>query len=159
MSAARHRYASFTSRTRRGKSRFVLSPAMDTPADAALYTHSSTSSYAYDRLKSLVLGGDVPLGVRLREEPLADRLGVSRTPVREALLRLFAEGFLTRHAEGGFRVVTPSAQAMAHLYEVRLALELFAIRRTGPDGGPAHDVDALRSLQSDWQAMTVDAPL
>jgi DNA-binding GntR family transcriptional regulator len=120
---------------------------------------SSTSSYAYDQLKSLVLSGDVPLGIRLKEEHLADRLGVSRTPVREALLRLFAEGFLTRHTEGGYRVVTPSAQAMANLYEVRRALELFAIRRTGPDGRPAHDPDALAAIRDEWHRLTVDAPL
>jgi DNA-binding GntR family transcriptional regulator len=136
---------------------------MDTSPDTSTYTdlhpRPSTSSYAYDQLKSLVLSGDVPLGIRLREEPLADRLGVSRTPVREALLRLFAEGFLTRHNEGGYRVVTPSAQAMANLYEVRRALELFAIRRTRPDGTPAHDVAALHALRDEWQRLTVDAPL
>jgi DNA-binding GntR family transcriptional regulator len=106
----------------------------------------------------LVLNGDVPLGVRLKEEHLAERLGVSRTPVREALLRLFAEGFLTRHKEGGYRVVTPSSQAMANLYEVRRALELFAIRRTGPNGAPTHDVAALQAIRDEWQRLTTDAP-
>ena len=131
---------------------------MDTPSDAALYTRSSAGSYAYDELKSLLLRGDVPLGVRLREEPLADRLGVSRTPVREALLRLFAEGFLARHHEGGYRVVNPSVAAMVNLYELRRALELFAIVRRGPDGVSKHDPAALRALREEWIGMDSDAP-
>jgi DNA-binding GntR family transcriptional regulator len=56
---------------------------------------------AYQQLKTLVLLGEVPIGARLREEKLAERLGMSRTPVREALLRLHAEHFLDRHPEGG----------------------------------------------------------
>ncbi len=131
---------------------------MDTDTNTTVHTPRSTGSYVYAELKSLVLRGDVPLGVRLREEPLAERLGVSRTPVREALLRLFAEGFLARHAEGGYRVLTPSVDAMVNLYELRCALELFAIRRTDADGGPAHDVDALRSLREEWIQLDADAP-
>lgn len=73
--------------------------------------------------------GDVPIGTRLREERLAERLNVSRTPVREALLRLFAEHFVERHPEGGFRATTRSSQTMRELYEVRKALELYLATR------------------------------
>jgi DNA-binding GntR family transcriptional regulator len=132
---------------------------MDTGADTSTYTRPSTGSYAYDQLKGQLLRGDVPLGVRLREERLGERLGVSRTPVREALLRLFAEGFLARHPEGGYRVVTPSVQATVNLYELRRALELFALARKGADGGPAHDREALLALRDEWVRLDVDAPL
>jgi DNA-binding GntR family transcriptional regulator len=105
---------------------------------------------AYEELKSLVLLGDVPIGLRLREERIADRLGTSRTPVREALLRLHAERFLERHPEGGFRVLAPSAQQMRELYEIRRALELFALRR-GDDCG--YDAALLAELADDWRAL------
>lgn len=94
--------------------------------------------------------GDVPIGVRLREERLAERLQMSRTPVREALLRLHAEHFLDRHPEGGYRAINPSAQAMRELYEVRRALELFALRR---GDGQDRDWEALAELQEEWKAL------
>lgn len=55
---------------------------------------------AYDRLKTGLLIGDYPLNRRLGEERLAAQLGVSRTPVREAPLRLDAEGLVQRSPEG-----------------------------------------------------------
>ncbi len=73
-----------------------------------VYTSSNTASgSAYQQLKALILLGDVPVGIRLREERIAERLGMSRTPIREALLRLHIERFLDRHPEGGFRATNP----------------------------------------------------
>jgi DNA-binding GntR family transcriptional regulator len=89
--------------------------------------------------------------LRLSEERLAERLGVSRTPVREALLRLHAEHFVDRHPEGGYRATTPSAQTMRELYEVRRALELYALRRSTPDR--VRDRDSLIELQEEWRAL------
>jgi DNA-binding GntR family transcriptional regulator len=131
---------------------------MDTDPDTPLHTHVSAGSHAYAELKSAVLRGDLPLGVRLREEHLAERLGVSRTPVREALLRLHAEGFLTRHTAGGYRVLTPSAEVMGNLYELRCALELFAMRRCDADGRSTHDVGAIRALREEWIQLDSEAP-
>jgi DNA-binding GntR family transcriptional regulator len=92
-----------------------------------VYTQSNTASAtAYHQLKALILLGDVPVGIRLREERIAERLGMSRTPIREALLRLHVERFLDRHPEGGFRATNPSARTMRELYEIRSALELHA---------------------------------
>src|SRR5215470_14894221 len=53
----------------------------------------------YDRLKMLILGGHIPWGEPLVERSIAERLGVSRTPVRETLVRLEREG-LVRIVEG-----------------------------------------------------------
>ena len=82
---------------------------------------------AYRALKSWILSGQIPLGMRFAEERIADRLSVSRTPVREALLRLHAEGFLERHRDGGFRIDHPTGRTVRELYDVRRALELFAV--------------------------------
>ena len=92
--------------------------------------NGSSADAAYRELKSRLLAGDVPLGVRLGEERVAEQLSVSRTPVREALLRLYAEGFLERHPDGGFRVKHPTTRPVGELYDVRKALELYAVRLT-----------------------------
>lgn len=114
-----------------------------------MYADSTTASaLAYQAIKSLILLGDVPIGARLREERLAERLKVSRTPVRESLLRLHAEHFLERHPEGGYRVTNPSVQTMRELYEVRRALELYALRHTVDNA--SRDRDSLRELQEEW---------
>jgi DNA-binding transcriptional MocR family regulator len=57
---------------------------------------------AYEQLKRRLLAGEFPLRVRLGEERLAALLGVSRTPVRQALTRLHAERLVERHADGGY---------------------------------------------------------
>lgn len=120
-----------------------------------LYTSQYTAAaLAYQQLKTLVLLGDVPIGLRLREERIADRLGISRTPVREALLRLHAEHFLERHPEGGFRVSNPSVQVMGELYEIRGALESFALQRGAAHGG--HDRSVLEELRAEWESIDVD---
>jgi DNA-binding GntR family transcriptional regulator len=113
--------------------------------------------HAYTELKQRVLAGDFRLGSRLKEVRLAGLLGVSRTPIREALLRLHAEGLLDRHPDGGFQPQVPDVTAIGWLYEVRSALELHAIRR--PRGGDdAHDRDAVAALVRDWATLAADAP-
>jgi DNA-binding GntR family transcriptional regulator len=116
----------------------------------------TASDTAYHELKSWILHGEVPLGVRLGEGRLAARLSMSRTPVREALLRLHAERFVERHPDGGFRIRHPRAQAMLELYDVRKALELFALQRTVADHTACEE--RLRFLRGDWAAMEPDAP-
>jgi DNA-binding GntR family transcriptional regulator len=125
---------------------------MDTPLTTAPYTETYTAStLAYHELKTLILLGEVPIGVRIREERLAERLQMSRTPIREAMLRLFAEHFLERHGEGGYRAAIPSTQTMRELYEVRRALELFALRRSGP--GVVRDRSSVEELREEWRAI------
>jgi DNA-binding GntR family transcriptional regulator len=117
----------------------------------------STSDAAYRELKSWILTGAIGLGTRLAEERIAERLSVSRTPVREALLRLFAERFLERHPDGGFRINHPTARSMRDLYGVRRALELYAIRQTvqNDEGAERHRLEELRA---EWRAIAPEAP-
>lgn len=132
---------------------------MSTESHAEAYTRPHTAStLAYQELKSWILMGEVPVGIRLREERIAERIGVSRTPVREAMLRLSAERFLERHVEGGFRVATPSSRMISELYEVRRALELFALRRC-EDSGAAYDQAVLGRLHADWSSIDTDVDL
>lgn len=99
----------------------------------------------YDELKRRLLDGEFRLGQRLGEVALAERLAVSRTPVREALTRLHAEGFVVRLPEGGFSPAAPDLHTIAELYVVRRGLELTAL--FGPDG---HDGRQLEDLRDEW---------
>lgn len=109
------------------------------------------SDVAYDELKRQLLAGDFPLNVRLGEERLAVSVGVSRTPIREALLRLHAEGLVRRGADGGYEPIAPDVTVVRDLYEVRAGLELQALRR--PERmGATHDRDLLEELRADWGA-------
>jgi DNA-binding GntR family transcriptional regulator len=106
----------------------------------------SLTSAAYDALKRRLLHGEFRIGHRLAEVALADELGVSRTPVREALARLHAEGFVVRLPEGGYSPAAPDLHTIAELYVVRRGLEFTALHE------PEHDPGALRALHDDWLA-------
>lgn len=130
--------------------------------DAELYTASDTPSenrrdLVHRRLKTQLLIGDFPLNQRLGEERLAATLEVSRTPVREALQRLAAEGLVERHPEGGWQPAVPDVQRIRELYEVRRSLELSALRRPS-EFGQLHDRSILEPLRDDWRAMATAEP-
>ena len=110
------------------------------------------SDLAYERLKRGLLVGDYPLNVRLGEEKLAAAIGVSRTPVREALLRLHSEELVRRCSDGGYEPVAPDVAVIRNLYEVRAGLEIQALRR--PERlGAEHDRRMLRELRVEWQEL------
>jgi DNA-binding GntR family transcriptional regulator len=79
-------------------------------------------------IRRLILDGSLGQGERLIEDRLADQLGVSRNPVREALRVLEAEGFVDTAARRGCFVATLSAEHAADLFEVRLAVEPLGAR-------------------------------
>lgn len=106
---------------------------------------------AYVTLKHRLLLGDFPLGHRLGETALAESLQVSRTPVREALSRLHAEGLVEHLPEGGFAPAAPDLHSISELYEIRRSLEFTALMRG------THDPAALEELRDDWAAMVSPA--
>jgi DNA-binding GntR family transcriptional regulator len=115
------------------------------------------SEQAYAELKRRLLAGEFRLGARLKELRLAALVGVSRTPVREALLRLHAEGLVSRQTDGGYVPVVPDVAAIRWLYEVRAGLELQAIQRPARTG-TTHDVVGLARLVEEWEARAGDLP-
>lgn len=81
----------------------------------------------------VVFGTDVGAGERIYPKDLSERFNVSPTPVREALMRLAAEGYIESIPRRGFRIRKPSPQQVKDLWEVRLGLEVnageLAVRR------------------------------
>ena len=86
------------------------------------------------RLRELILGGELLPGVRIPELALVERLGVSRTPVRAALVRLAEEGLLEALAGGGFAVRDFSETDICDAIELRGTLEGLAARLAAERG-------------------------
>jgi DNA-binding GntR family transcriptional regulator len=93
------------------------------PAGTAKQNYPSLGEYAYEQLRAEIREGALPPGTRVREKDVAERLEISRTPVREALRRLEADGFLTFEPHRGMIVVQLDHQSMMELYAMREVLE------------------------------------
>lgn len=81
----------------------------------------------YRQVHALIASGELPAGAWLREKNLAERVGVSRTPVREALKRLAAEGMVEISRNKGARVVSFTADDLTGLYDARAVFEPHAV--------------------------------
>jgi DNA-binding GntR family transcriptional regulator len=117
---------------------------------------TSRAEQAYADLKRRLLVGEFPLNVRLAEERLAALLGVSRTPIREALSRLHTEGLVVKADDGGHLPAVPDVKGMRQLYEVRTGLELLALRLPAKFGGE-HDAEQLERLREEWRELADDS--
>ncbi len=83
---------------------------------------------AYEFLKTSILSGRFSPGERLTEEHLAKTLGISRTPIREALHKLESEGLIKPLATRGFVASQDSREDVEELFEIRAVLEGYALR-------------------------------
>jgi DNA-binding GntR family transcriptional regulator len=99
----------------------------------------------YDHLRDEILSGSLTPGAELSEVALAESLGVSRGPIREAIGRLASEGLVTVRPRRGAVVSSLSKDEFIELYQVREALELLAVKLAVPRLGP-DDITALQSL-------------
>lgn len=100
---------------------------------------------AYERIKADIFDFMLPPGGRFSENEIAARIGASRTPVREALYRLSREGFLEVYAKSGWRVLPLDFDRFDQLYDVRVVLELAAVRKLC-EGAAAAEFGALSQL-------------
>lgn len=87
------------------------------------------SARVYHQIKRLILCNQIMPGQKLHHQELSERLGVSRTPVREALTRLVQEGYVSLLPNRGFTCKEIGIQEAEELYELREALEAFAVER------------------------------
>jgi DNA-binding GntR family transcriptional regulator len=84
---------------------------------------------AYQELKALLLDGSYPPGTFLSERKLGEQLGMSKTPIRAALERLEAEGFVTTAPQQGIVVRELSLREIREHYEIRAALESYIVQQ------------------------------
>ncbi|MCV0424996.1 MAG: GntR family transcriptional regulator [Roseibium sp.] len=83
---------------------------------------------AYERLKTEILNGELPPGFQAPEPDIASRLGMSRTPVREALIRLEAEGLVDLIPRRGAKVLAVSQKDICEIFEILAVLEGLAAK-------------------------------
>lgn len=84
---------------------------------------------AYKKIRAAIVSGDLEEGERLIEERLSEDMGVSRTPVREAIRRLALEGFVERHEGYNTRVAMFPVDEMEQTFHIRQFLESYAAER------------------------------
>ncbi len=101
----------------------------DAPFDLAPLAKSDgrRAAQVMEAVRSALDAGVMRAGVKYSVYQLAEALGVSRTPVRDALLRLEEVGLIRFEARQGFRVLLPDPREIADIFAIRLALELPAV--------------------------------
>jgi GntR family transcriptional regulator of vanillate catabolism len=107
------------------------------------------------RIREMILRGKLTPGQRLAEAPLAEMLGMSRTPVRQALPVLAREGLLQAHETRGYIVRGFSSADILDALDVRGALEGLAARRVAEGGASRTLVNALRQVLKDGDRILV----
>lgn len=108
----------------------------------------SLAGRIYQQLKEDIFEFRLLPGDRFSEGDVATRMAVSRTPVRQALHRLQREGFLTLHFRSGWQVVPFDFEYFEELYDVRIVLELAAVRRLSERQGEPNA--RLVALMATW---------
>jgi DNA-binding GntR family transcriptional regulator len=98
----------------------------------SIQSHRSLTDVVFERLRDAIIDGQLKAGQWLRQEALAQELGVSQMPVREALKRLVAEGLAVRIPYKGVKVVEFSPEDIVDICTVRLVLEGLAVRLATP---------------------------
>jgi DNA-binding GntR family transcriptional regulator len=138
-------------------------------------TPRTKTAYALDSLRQAILAGDIRPGERLSVVRLSERLGVSPTPVREAIRQLQAEGFLSHEPHHQVSVADLSAEDAHEIYTLRVLLETMAVRLAAPRLGSEMiesldamvakaqaaladgDIETLRALNREWHFAIYDA--
>lgn len=110
-------------------------------------SQNTLADQAYEAIRDRIVDGEIPVGAFVREQEVSEALGVSRTPVREALGRLASEGFLERIPHRGFRVPEEPMGTLLELYPILSALELLAGRLALPHLTSA-DVKRLKQINA-----------
>lgn len=117
-------------------------------SDAA-YGRRSHADRAYEALRRLVLDNVLPAGEQLLEQEAALKLGMSRTPVREAMQRLARDGMVEIRPRHGMRVLPISADDMAEIYDLLYGLESTAAEIVAERGVSTAQLSTLEKAVAD----------
>ncbi|MGP8251242.1 MAG: GntR family transcriptional regulator [Terracidiphilus sp.] len=101
---------------------------------------------AYLHIQQKIASGNLVPGGAVSELALAEEMGISRTPIREALGRLSAEGILEQSANRSTIVVRLTRQDIIELYELREALEVYAVEKAARRSPPHAELNKLQEL-------------
>jgi DNA-binding GntR family transcriptional regulator len=113
-------------------------------------SQTTLADQVYSVLRGRIVRGEIEPGAFIREQEVSQGLGVSRTPVREALGRLASEGFAERIPHRGFRVPEESIDDLLELYPIVAALELLAGEEALPLLGD-DDIVRLREIEEGFR--------
>jgi DNA-binding GntR family transcriptional regulator len=117
---------------------------------------TTSAERAYGAIKAMILSGAQKGGARLPEDALAAELGISRTPVRDALRRLQSEGLITITPNSGARVASWSAEELDEIAHMRVLLEGYAVELAARKITPA-ELDRLAAIADEMEsAFTAD---
>ena len=115
-----------------GKQNPMKNMVIQEPKLRSIEVPSCLKDLAFDSLKEAILSGDLKPGVLYSEPEIARQLGISRTPVREALLDLSSRGFVTFIPRRGFQIKEITEKSIKELYVFRMVLETGIIRIAAP---------------------------
>ena len=121
---------------------------MSDTAPAVEHDPSHASDHAYRLIRAQILSGERAGGDWLREGDLAESIGVSRTPVREALRRLTAEGLVSHERNRGVQVAAWTAEDLDEIFSLRSVLEPWACRLAAMSASV--DLDELDGSRTRW---------
>ena len=112
----------------------------------------SHSIRAVDAIRALIFAGELPPGSDHLESELAEKLGMSRTPVREATLVLESQGLLEVRPRKGVRILALSADDMREIYEVLTELESLAASLAADAHYSEQELSRLKSATLEMEA-------
>lgn len=118
---------------------------------------ANAADTAYDFIRKEIAAGRFAPGSRLPEQDIAEAAGVSRTPVREALRRLNAEGLVSMLPNQGVRVVSFSYEDVREVFALRALLEPHVVRRAA-ERISADDIKELKRLAGEFNRLAQEAP-
>jgi len=107
-----------------------------------LVAPQNLTALAYESIKRSILAGDIDHDVRLTEESLSQRLGISKSPIREALNGLQNEGLIRIEPRQGAYLRQFTAKEVEDLYNLREVLEVYAVSITQMTPGLIHELQA-----------------
>lgn len=114
-------------------------------------TYKTRAQFVANDLRKRILGGEFQGGYQLRQDALAKDYDVSRIPVREALLTLESEGLVEFHAHRGAFTTELSVSKIRELFELRVLLETYVLKRAIPNLSEA-DLKSAESILRKYDA-------
>lgn len=129
----------------------ILTVAMPAPRKSGSVSRSTIADGVTNQLRALILSGEIADGMPLRQDALAEEMGTSRIPVREALSRLEGEGLVASYPHRGYVVTGLSRDDIQELFDLRALLEPELLRYSIPRLTP-EDIAAAETVIEEYDA-------